>query len=365
LKKELPKKVYIEGANLAALTAAARLSKFKYQVTLNGDTYRNTVIDSFSFDTAPLFTLPAVYRDFFQKTGKHFGQVLNVIPMDPAFRFDFGELQINFANLSRSARLNEITEKLGADAAVEWEKALKQGEYLWDRIRENMVEWEFSLLRFNPDTYLRMRAPLIRNPYLNKIMAHYSTYLGYPAGIYKWSHIAAFVEESFGIWQIEGGLEALTESVKNRALELGTTFGQRRDFDYYIDATQTHSVPTQRLIGISDYPGQLPIRTVQFHKDGKSTDIYASQLGDLDEGMYSLVLTGDLSITDFDSYARVDQIRQGQSGDSDNQLVTKIRTPNKRKLKVRHLDSLAHAGIAGELLANAVRGIKNRPSHEH
>jgi hypothetical protein len=365
LKKELPKKVYIEGANLAALTAAARLSKFKYQVTLNGDTYRNTVIDSFSFDTAPLFTLPAVYRDFFQKTGKHFGQVLNVIPMDPAFRFDFGELQINFANLSRSARLNEITEKLGADAAVEWEKALKQGEYLWDRIRENMVEWEFSLLRFNPDTYLRMRAPLIRNPYLNKIMAHYSTYLGYPAGIYKWSHIAAFVEESFGIWQIEGGLEALTESVKNRALELGTTFGQRRDFDYYIDATQTHSVPTQRLIGISDYPGQLPIRTVQFHKDGKSTDIYASQLGDLDEGMYSLVLTGDLSITDFDSYARVDQIRQGQSGDSDNQLVIKIRTPNKRKLKVRHLDSLAHAGIAGELLANAVRGIKNRPSHEH
>jgi hypothetical protein len=365
LKKELPKKVYIEGANLAALTAAARLSKFKYQVTLNGDTYRNTVIDSFSFDTAPLFTLPAVYRDFFQKTGKHFGQVLNVIPMDPAFRFDFGELQINFANLSRSARLKEITEKLGADAAVEWEKALKQGEYLWDRIRENMVEWEFSLLRFNPDTYLRMRAPLIRNPYLNKIMAHYSTYLGYPAGIYKWSHIAAFVEESFGIWQIEGGLEALTESVKNRALELGTTFGQRRDFDYYIDATQTHSVPTQRLIGISDYPGQLPIRTVQFHKDGKSTDIYASQLGDLDEGMYSLVLTGDLSITDFDSYARVDQIRQGQSGDSDNQLVIKIRTPNKRKLKVRHLDSLAHAGIAGELLANAVRGIKNRPSHEH
>ena len=83
------------------------------------------------------------------------------------------------------------------------------------------------------------------------------------------------------------------------------------------------------------------------------------------EGKYSLVLTGDLSISDFDGYAKVDQIRQGQSGDSDNQLVTKIRTPNKRKLKARRLDSLAHAGIAGELLANAVRGIKNRPSHEH
>ena len=362
MKKEIPKKVYIDGASLAGLTAAARLSKFKYQVTVNGDTYRNTVIDEYTFDTGPLFTLPAVYRDFFQKTGKHFGQVLNVTPMDPAFRFDFGEVQIDFANLSRSARLKEISEKLGADAAEEWEKALKQGEYLWDRIRENLVEWEFSLLRFNPDTYFRMRAPLIRNPYLNKIMANYATYLGYPAGIYKWSHIAAFVEESFGIWQIEGGLEALTESVKNRALELGTTLGQPSDFDYYIDASQVHSVPTQRLIGISDFPKQLPIRTVQFHKDGKSTDIYSSKMG---EGKYSLVLTGYLGITDFDGYAKVDQIRQGQSGDSDNQLVTKIRTPNKRKLKARHLDSLAHAGIAGELLANAVRGIKNRPSHEH
>lgn len=354
--------VFIEGAGLAALTAAARLAKAKYQVTLSGASYQNTEIDGFYFDHGALFTLPAVYRDFFQKTGKHFGQVLDVHAMNPAFVFDFGDLQINFANLSRNERVKEIESKLGASAAAEWDQALKQAEYLWDRIRENYFEWEFSLLRFNPDTYLRMRNVNIQNPYLNRILAHYATYLGYPRGIYKWSHLIAFVEESFGIWQITGGLQALTDAIKVRAAELGVVFGKAADFDYYIDATQTHSLPEQRLLGIEGYPIELPIRTVKFHADGLTTDIYATKIA---PGKYSLVLTGKLDISDFDEFKVVDQIRPGIIGDSDNQLLTRIRSANKRKFKVRHMDSLSHAGITGELLANAVRGIKNRPSHEH
>lgn len=358
----MSKRVFIDGASIAALTAAARLSKFKYEVTINGESYKNTEIGGYSFDNGALLTLPAVYRDFFQKTGKHFGQVLDVKAMDPAFVFEFEDLTINFANLSRNARLQEIELKLGKAAADEWDKALKQAEYIWDRIRENYVEWEFSLFKVNPDTYLRMRAPIIRNPYLQKIMANYATYLGYPAGIYKWSHLLAFVEESFGIWQVNGGLGALTDAVKNRAIELGAKFGQIEDFDYFIDATQEHSIPTQRLLGIANFPDELPIRTVKFHSNGLTTDIYASKI---DSGKYSIVLTGKLDINEFDKYAVVDQIRAGAEGNADNQVLTKIRTANKRKFKVRHLDSLSHAGITGELLANAVRGVKNRPSHEH
>ena len=354
--------VYIEGAGLAALTAAARLAKAKYQVTLTGTSYRNTEIGDFYFDHGALFTLPAVYRDFFQKTGKHFGQVLDVHTKNPAFVFDFGDIQINFANLSRNERIKEIETKLGAAAAKEWDQALKQAEYLWDRIRENYFEWEFSLLRVNPDTYLRLRAVNFRNPYLNRILAHYATYLGYPQGIYKWSHLVAFVEESFGVWQITGGMQALTDAIKMRASELGVVFGKNTVFDYYIDATQTHSLPKQRLIGIQGYPSEIPIRTVKFHNDGLTTDIYATQIA---PSKYSLVLTGKLELSDFDEYKVVDQIRPGAIGDSDNQVLTKIRSANKRKFKVRHMDSISHAGITGELLANAVRGIKNRPSHEH
>lgn len=355
-------KVQIDGASIAGLTAAARLAKFKYQVNVSGETYKNTQIEDYSFDSGAILSLPAVYRDFFQKTGKHFGQVLNVKSMDPAFIFVFDDLQISFANLSRSARLAEIEKKLGPDAAAEWDSVLKQGEMMWDRIRENYVEWEFSFTKFNPDTYLRLRAPYVRNPYLNKILSQYATYFGYPAGLYKWSHIVAFIEESFGVWQIEGGLETLTAAIKQRALDCGATMGDSSEFDFYIDATELHSTPAQRLIGIANYPHELPIRMVLFHKDGLATDIYSTRI---DSGKYSLVLTGKLDIDNFNSFAEVDQIRAGFEGDADNQVITKIRTANKRKFKVRHIDSLAHAGITGELLANAVRGIKNRPSHEH
>jgi hypothetical protein len=358
----LTKRVFIEGASIAGLTAAARLAKFKFNVGFSGGLYQNTQIGEFSFDKADLFTLPAVYRDFFQKTGKHFGQVLEIKPMDPAFVFEFGDLTLNFANLSRNSRLAEIQKKLGNDAAREWDEALKQGEYLWGKIRENYIEWEFSFFRFNPDTYLRLRAPNIRNPYLRKIMSHYATYVGFPSGIYKWSHILAFVEESFGVWQINGGLGALTLAIKNRALELGAVPRQLDDYDYYIDATQSQTSQDQRLIGIQNYPADLPIRTVRFGKTGLTTDIYATKVA---AGKYSLVISGDLDNVDFANYEVVNQIRQGNMGESDNQVVTRIRTANKHKFKVRHLDSLAHAGIAGELLANAVRGIKNRPSHEH
>ena len=234
-------------------------------------------------------------------------------------------------------------------------------------MRENYLEWEFSWLRADPATLIKLRTPRINNPYLQKILAHYATYAGYPAGLYKWSHILAFVEESFGVWQIHGGLGALTEGIRTRASELGCTFESPSNYDFYIDATQVHESPTQRLIGIDGYLGEIPARTVIFNANGLSTDISAAANR---AGNYSLVISGEFTnlektLFNYQKYIKIDLIRSGTQGSADNQVLTKIRTLNKSKLRVRHLDTLAHAGICGELLANAVRGIKNRPSHEH
>jgi len=364
-------RVLINGASIAGLTAAARLSKAKYQCFISGASYQNTIIDGFEFDNGALLTLPATFRDFFQKTGKHFGQVLEVKPCDPAFVYKFKnspdsrdsrDLVLNFSNLSHSARANEIEQKLGPAAAKEWDRLIATGEYFWDQLRENYIEWEFDLLRSKLGTYLKLKPPFIENPYLRKIVGHYATYFGYPAGIYKWSQLVAFAEESFGIWQITGGLGALNEALITRCKELGVTFDTTTDYQYRIDAFETFNRPAQRLIGIQNYPDELPVRTVIFHADGLTTDIYASYQK---SGSYALVLTGALDIHDFDKYAVVDRIRPAQLGSADNRLITRIRTANKRVLRAKHLDSLAHAAITGELLANAVRGIKNRPSHEH
>jgi len=179
-------KVFIKGASIAGLTAAARLKKSSsksefFDCYIDGEIYQNTEIAGYKFDYAPLFSLPATFRDFFQKTGKHFGQVLNVEPKDPAFVFCFEDLEINFANLSHTARMEELKSKLGESAANEWDLLIKSGEYLWDRLRENYIEWEFSFSRANIPIYLKLRAPYIQNPYLKRIFSHYATYFCYPA----------------------------------------------------------------------------------------------------------------------------------------------------------------------------------------
>ena len=356
------KSVYIDGASIAGLTAAARLRKHGFDCYLTGEIEENIKIDGFEFDYGPLITLPATFRDFFQKTGRHFGQVLEVTPSDPAFVFDFDGLEISFANLSHSARLKELESKLGSAASKEWDQLIKSGEYFWDRLRENYIEWEFSIMRADIPTYLRLKAPFIYNPELKRILGHYATYFGYPAGIYKWSPLLAFAEESFGIWQISGGYGALLKAIKARALELGVKFEKPAKYNYLIEANEIFNRPAKRLIGIENYPTEIPVRTVIFHRDGSTTDIHATKL---DHGRYSLVLTGQLDIKRFDSYAKVDQIWPAIQGNADNRLITKIRSANRKTFKVRHLDSPAHGAIAGELLANAIRGIKNRPSHEH
>lgn len=355
-------KVLIRGASISGLTAAARLNKAGFRCFITGDIYQNTKLENYEFDHGTLLTLPATLRDFFQKTGKHFGQVLEVNPCEPAFSFRFEDLSLDFANLSHSARIKEISEKLGEAAANEWRDLIAHGERYWDLLRENYLEWEFSIRRAKIPTYLSLKPQFVKDPYLQKILAHYATYFGYPAGIYKWSTLVAFAEQSFGIWQIKGGLGALHQSIFDRARELGVLHQDSKDFDYLIETNEIFSRAAQRLIGISGYQKELPIRTVIFHSSGHSTDIYATKL---EPGKYSLVLTGKLDIPDFDDFIEVDQIRPKIHGNADNRLITKIRSANKTVFKVRHLDSLAHAAIAGELLANALQGIKNSPSHEH
>jgi phytoene dehydrogenase-like protein len=73
-------KIVVIGAGMGGMTAAARLARSGHSVTLYeaSDTYggklRTEWIGKFAFDTGPsLLTLPAVYKDFFIRTGKPLG----------------------------------------------------------------------------------------------------------------------------------------------------------------------------------------------------------------------------------------------------------------------------------------------------
>ena len=243
-KVKIPENIAIVGAGIGGLCTAARLAKAGHSVTIfeasdrTGGKCRTEWIGRYAFDTGPsLLTLPAVYRDFFQRTGDVMGRVLELEEVNPSFDYRFHDgKSVKFANLSRKKTLASIEESLGKDAADEWDRVMVQAEAMWDVSREPFIESELksaaSLLK-RPHLLkdLKTIAPWkslrgigIGNPYLAKIMDRYATYSGSdprlaPAVL----STIAFVEEAFGAWHIKGGVGTLSEKITERCEKLGVT----------------------------------------------------------------------------------------------------------------------------------------------
>ena len=180
-------------------------------------------------------TLPAVYRDFFQRTGEVMGRVLEIEEVNPSFDYRFHDgKNVQFANLSRKKTLEAIDESLGKEAAAEWDRVMRQAEAMWDVSREPFIESELkspaSLLkrpRLIRDLktiapWKTLRAIGIKNPYLAKIMDRYATYSGSdPRSAPAVLSTIAFVEEAFGAWHIKGGIGTLSEKITERCEKLG------------------------------------------------------------------------------------------------------------------------------------------------
>jgi phytoene desaturase len=240
--------VIVIGAGMGGMCTAARLARQGHKVRVlessdkPGGKCRTEWIGKYAFDTGPsLLTLPAVYRDFFARTGKHLGQVLEVNPVDPAFDYRFHDgIDLKFANLSRHKTQEEISKVLGPEAASQWNELMERAERMWDVSREPFVESELtsilSLIK-RPTLLrdLRVIAPwkslreladdLLPDKHLRYILDRYATYSGSdprlaPAVL----STIAFVEEAFGAWHITGGVGQLSQAVHQRCMDLGVAF---------------------------------------------------------------------------------------------------------------------------------------------
>ena len=197
-KVKQPERIAVVGAGIGGLCTAARLAKAGHLVTIfessnrTGGKCRTEWIGRYAFDTGPsLLTLPAVYRDFFQRTGDVMGRVMEIEEVNPSFDYRFHDgKSVKFSNLSRKKTLAAISESLGEEAALEWDALMRQAEAMWDVSRGPFVESELksplSLLkrpRLMRDLktiapWKSLRGIGIRNPYLAKIMDRYATYSG-------------------------------------------------------------------------------------------------------------------------------------------------------------------------------------------
>ena len=241
-KVKEPQKIAVIGAGIGGMCSAARLAKAGHQVTIfeassqTGGKCRTEWIGRYGFDTGPsLLTIPAVFRDFFQRTGDVMGRVLELQAVDPSFEYRFADgKKVSFSNLSRKKTLENIEAEFGVEASQEWDLALKRAEAMWDVARTPFIESELTspaklLLRKNFLRDLKVIAPFatlrdfgFKDAHLRKIMDRYATYSGSdPRVAPAVLSTIAFIEESFGAWHIKGGLGTLSQAIQTRCEKLG------------------------------------------------------------------------------------------------------------------------------------------------
>jgi phytoene desaturase len=238
-------RVLVIGAGMGGLSAAARLATFGHTVTVCeqaatiGGKVGLRARDGFAFDTGPsLLTLPAVYRDLFLTTGAPLEQSVELVEVDPAFRYRFPDgVTVDLPNASRAGVRRALDDALGGGAGDQWDNLLNRAEQIWQVTRgpflESPLEGRRELLRLARhvgdvrtvapwQSLRRLGARYLRDPRLRMLLDRYATYTGSdprlaPAAL----AVVPYIEATFGAWHVRGGLRQLALAVHDRAVERG------------------------------------------------------------------------------------------------------------------------------------------------
>ncbi|PYC87781.1 phytoene dehydrogenase [Streptomyces tateyamensis] len=249
-------RIVIIGAGISGLAAAARLATLGHRVTVceAGDTFGGMLgqlrRDGFAFDTGPtLLTLPAVYRDLALKTGREpLEQLVELTPVDPESRHLLpGGTVLTLPNASRGGVAQALDAALGAGAGERWGAVVNRGRAVWEATRRPLLE---EPLPADPralatDPYpaaprrglARLLGPgaptldqvaareLGGDPALTALLTEYALRFGFdprttPAG----ATVLPYMEQSFGVWSVGGGLRALAEAFYRRCEQRGVEF---------------------------------------------------------------------------------------------------------------------------------------------
>lgn len=240
--------VAIVGAGIGGLAAAARLAHAGARVTVfeqaaqAGGKATSTTLGGYRFDTGPsLFTLPEVFRAFFERLGRNLDKYLQPIPLAPLCGYGFAD-GTRLDSYSDRARFAAELEAAGVAQAAELEAYLERSARLW--------EWagELFLTRslHEPATYASRRglkallhaaqlspftslhaanARAFADPRAAQLFDRYATYNGSsPFRTPATMRIIPHVEYAFGGYALKGGIVALPRALERVARECGAEF---------------------------------------------------------------------------------------------------------------------------------------------
>ncbi|MER5180861.1 NAD(P)/FAD-dependent oxidoreductase [Streptomyces sp. NPDC002896] len=243
-------RIAVIGAGMGAMAAAARLAVAGHRVVVyeRAATYGGALgrveRAGFAFDTGPgLLQLPAVFRDLFLKTGKEpLEQCVELSQVEPAVRHVFADgTEVSLPNASRAGVGEALDAALGEGAGARWAAFMNRAREAWDRSRRPLLEeplWPNWQVLADREPYpAAVQRRLLRRdrmattltevadlelggePRLRALLEHYALAYGLdPRTAPASAAVLPYMEQTFGVSSVRGGLRALADAVYERCL---------------------------------------------------------------------------------------------------------------------------------------------------
>ena len=314
-------RVVVVGGGFGGTAAAARLAKQGHAVTLVerrdrlGGAVGFVERDGFRWDAGPTSTaLPAVVRDLFRKSGRPLDRELDLVPVDPMreHRFEDGTV-LAMPSGSRSAQLEAVDAALGAGLGLRWVDFVHSFADSWDLLRRVYLERPWSpehvdkatgSLLMTRTTLHRAVTRALKDERLREVALLQTRLDGHdPRNVPSWMGLWPYVEQSFGVWTVPGGMGRLAEAMAKRLGErkvqvlLGTTVRDLRVEGGRVVAVETDQGPLDaEVVVVAVDPRALPALAPHVSRTMPAIPPVVSHLGlvgDVPDLPAEVVLHGD------------------------------------------------------------------------
>lgn len=234
-------KIIIIGAGLGGLSAAIRLAKSGFEVTI---VEKNEIVggkvnfveaDGYKFDTgASLVTMRRVFEELFEFAGKCLEDYLSIVPLDPICRYFWSDGVVFDASGDLQKTEREI-EKFAPEDVENIRRFLKDSERKYEIAGRTFLAHSLNdlpkLLRpkFFKDllaisslkTLDHHTQNFFRSPKLQQLFNRYATYNGSsPFKTPATFALVPFVEFGLGAWYVRGGIYEIPKALAKLAGEL-------------------------------------------------------------------------------------------------------------------------------------------------
>ncbi len=236
------KKVIVIGAGLGGLSAAIRLAKSNFDVTITeknqtvGGKVNLVEADGYKFDTgASLLTMRHVLEDLFEFAGRELKDYLDLVPLDPLCRYFWTDETV-FDASSNIEKTEQEIERIAPEDAANFRKYLADAKRKYEIAEKTFLAHALNdlpkLLRpkyladllaiSSLKTLDKHNAGYFQSAKLRQLFNRFATYNGSsPYQTPATFALVPFVEFGLGAWSVRGGIYEIPKALARLAIESG------------------------------------------------------------------------------------------------------------------------------------------------